>query len=349
MSAPSTVFLHAAIPESIHVPGAVRSRRHVALASAGLLCAAAAALPVQAAEAPFPVRPIRMVIPQSPGGGSDSIGRLTAQKLSENFGQTFVVDNRPAGSGIVGAELVSRAPGDGYTLLFTFNSFASSALLVEKLPYDPVRDFTPITLATTSPLLLLVHPSLPVTSVKEMIAYAKANAGKLNYGSSGNGSPPHLGMELLLSRTGLAMTHIPYKGIGPATAAQLGNEVQFAFTPVLVGMPQMKAGKLRAIASGALKRSLAVPDIPTVAESGVPGFDLSGWWGLLGPAKMPRALVNELNAAVRRILEDADVRRNLLAQGMDPAPSTPEEFAALIRSDMKTWGELGRKLGVKLD
>ena len=297
----------------------------------------------------YPVRPVRMIIPFAPGGGTDAVGRLLAQHLGERYGQSFLVDNRPAGSGIVGAEIVSRAPADGYTLLFTFNSFASSALLVDKLPYDPVRDFTPITLATTSPLLLLAHPSLPVGNVKEMTAWVRANAGKVNYGSSGNGSPPHLGMELLMSRLGIAMTHIPYKGIGPATAAQLGNEVQFAFTPVLVGLPQMKAGKLRAIASGAARRSAAVPDIPTVAESGVPGFDLSGWWGLLGPAKLARARVDELNAAVRRILEDAEVRRNLLAQGMDPSPTTPEAFAEIIRNDMQTWGALGRKLGVKLD
>jgi tripartite-type tricarboxylate transporter receptor subunit TctC len=312
------------------------------------------AAPAQAqAQAPakdrWPQRAVRLIIPFAPGGGTDAVGRVLAQQLGERYGQTFIVDNRPAGSGIIGAELVSKAPPDGYTLLFTFNSFASSALLVDKLPYDPVRDFTPITLATTSPLLLLAHPSLPANTLKELIAYARANPGKLNYGSSGNGSPPHLGMEQLLAMTGLTMTHIPYKGIGPATAAQLGNEVQLAFTPVLVGLPHIKGGRLKAIASGAAKRSAAVPDIPTVAEAGAPGFDLSGWWGLLGPAKLPRPLVNELNATVRKILEDPDVRRNLLAQGMDPAPSTPEAFAALIKTDMTTWGELGRKLGVKLD
>jgi len=245
---------------------------------------------------------------------------------------------------------VSKAAPDGYTLLFTFNSFASSAQLVEKLPYDPVRDFTPITLATTSPLLLLAHPSLPANTMKELIAYARANPGKLNYGSSGNGSPPHLGMELLLSLTGMTMAHIPYKGIGPATAAQLGNEVQLAFTPVLVGLPHMKGGRLKAIASGAAKRSAAVPDVPSVAETaGLASFDLTGWWGLLGPAKLPRPMVNDLNASVRKILEDPEVKRSLLAQGMDPSPSTPEAFATLIRNDMTFWGNLGRKLGVKLD
>ncbi|MFN7750752.1 MAG: tripartite tricarboxylate transporter substrate binding protein [Pseudomonadota bacterium] len=315
-----------------------------------LMGLAAAGTAIAAAPADrYPVRPVRMIIPFAPGGGTDAVGRLLAQHLGERYGQSFLVDNRPAGSGIVGAEIVARAPADGHTLLFTFNSFASSALLVEKLPYDPVRDFTPITLATTSPLLLLAHASVPVGNIKEMTAWVRANAGRVNYGSSGNGSPPHLGMELLMSRLGLSMTHIPYKGIGPATAAQLGNEVQFAFTPVLVGLPQMKAGKLKAIASGAARRSAAVPDIPTVAESGVPGFDLSGWWGLLGPAKLPRARVDDLNAAVRRILEDGDVRRNLLAQGMDPSPTTPEAFAEIIRNDMQTWGALGRKLGVKLD
>ncbi|MEI6317346.1 MAG: tripartite tricarboxylate transporter substrate binding protein [Pseudomonadota bacterium] len=298
----------------------------------------------------YPQRPVRLIIPFAPGGGTDAVGRVLAQQLGERHGQTFIVDNRPAGSGIVGAQIVSQAPADGHTLLFTFNSFASSARLVEKLPYDPIRDFTPISLATTSPLLLLAHPSLPASNLKELIAHVRANPGKLNYGSSGNGSPPHLGMELLMSRTGLAMSHIPYKGIGPATAAQLGNEVQLAFTPVLVGLPHMKAGRLKAIASGAPKRSAAVPDVPTVAEAGgLAGFDVSGWWGLLGPAKLPRPIVDLLNASVRRILDDAEVRRNLLAQGMDPSPSTPEAFAALIRDDMAVWGDLGRKLGIKLD
>jgi len=322
--------------------------RLIAVCVAGLL--ASASLQAQTADR-YPQRPVRLIIPFAPGGGTDAVGRVLAQQLGERYGQNFIVDNRPAGSGIVGAQLVSQAPPDGYTLLFTFNAFASSARLVSRLPYDPVRDFTPITLATTSPLLLLAHPSLPASNMKELITYVKAHPGKLNYGSSGPGSPPHLGMELLMSLTGLSMSHIPYKGIGPATAAQLGNEVQLAFTPVLVGLPHIKAGKLKAIASGAARRSLAVPDIPTVAESapGLQTFDVSGWWGLLGPAKLPRPIVNELNAAVGKILADPDVRRSLLAQGMDPSPTTPEAFAKLISDDMQVWGDLGRKLGVKLD
>jgi len=316
------------------------------------LCLTSLMLVVGAASAQgsYPQRPVRLIIPFAPGGGTDAVGRVLAQHLGERHGQTFVVDNRPAGSGIVGAQIVAQAPADGYTLLFTFNAFASSARLVEKLPYDPVRDFTPITLATTSPLLLMAHPSLPASNMKELIAYVKANPGKLNYGSSGPGSPPHLGMELLMSLTGLSMSHIPYKGIGPATAAQLGNEVQLAFTPVLVGLPHLKGGRLKAIASGAAKRSAAVPDIPTVAESAaLPGFDVSGWWGLLGPAKLSRPIVDLLNGSVRKILEDAEVRRNLLAQGMDPSPTTPEAFGKLIANDMTVWGDLGRKLGIKLD
>ncbi len=328
--------------------------RPAAALGAASLClslSAVALVPADAsAQGSYPQRPVRLIIPFAPGGGTDAVGRVLAQQLGERHGQTFIVDNRPAGSGIVGAQIVSQAPPDGHTLLFTFNAFASSARLVEKLPYDPVRDFTPITLATTSPLLLMAHPSLPVSNMKELVAYVKANPGKLNYGSSGPGSPPHLGMELLMSLTGLSMSHIPYKGIGPATAAQLGNEVQLAFTPVLVGLPHLKSGRLKAIASGAPRRSAAVPDIPTVAESAaLPGFDVSGWWGLLGPAKLPRPIVDLLNGSVRKILEDGEVRRNLLAQGMDPSPTTPEAFAALIRNDMTVWGDLGRKLGIKLD
>ena len=295
-------------------------------------------------------KPIRLLVPFPPGGATDITARVIAEPLGRLLGAPVIVENRAGAGGSVGMAEAARAAPDGTTLaMATLSTHGVNPAVYRKLPYDPVRDFTPITLATTSPLLLLAHASVPVGNIKEMTAWVRANAGRVNYGSSGNGSPPHLGMELLMSRLGLSMTHIPYKGIGPATAAQLGNEVQFAFTPVLVGLPQMKAGKLKAIASGAARRSAAVPDIPTVAESGVPGFDLSGWWGLLGPAKLPRARVDDLNAAVRRILEDGDVRRNLLAQGMDPSPTTPEAFAEIIRNDMQTWGALGRKLGVKLD
>ena len=297
----------------------------------------------------YPARPIRVIVPFAPGGGTDVVGRILAQQLTQKLGQSFVVDNRPAGSGIIGADLVAKAQPDGYTLLFAFSSLSSSAKLFDKLPFNPVNDFAPVALATTSPLMLFVHPSLPAKDLKEFIAYARANPGRLNYGSSGPGSSPHLATELLMSMTGIQMTHIAYKGIGPAIVAQLGNEVQLSFTPIAVGMPHARAGKLRAIGQGGMQRSVAVPDVPTISESGLPGFEVIGWWGMLAPAKTPRPVVNLLNREIRAVLDIPEVKRNLIEQGMDPSGGTPEQFAALIKSDMDKWGDIGKALGVKLD
>jgi len=320
--------------------------RHTLMLSIALLvCAASLA---RAADE-YPARAVRIVVPFAPGGGTDVVGRILAQQLTQRLKQSFVVDNRPAGSGIIGADLVAKAQGDGYTLLFAFSSLSSSAKLISQLPYDPIVDFAPVALATTSPLVMFLHPSVPATNLKEFIAYAKANPGKLNYGSSGPGSSPHLATELLMSMAGIQMTHIPYKGIAPAITAQLANEVQMSLTPIAVGMPHAKAGKLRALGSGGLKRSVAVPDVPTIDESGLPGFEVIGWWGMLAPAKTPRPVVGLLNREIRAVLDIAEVRRNLLEQGMDPAGGTPEQFGALIKSDMDKWGDIGKRLGVKLD
>jgi len=297
----------------------------------------------------YPSHTVRVIVPFAPGGGTDVVARILAQQLTQRLGQSFVVDNRPAGSGIVGADVVAKAQGDGYTLLFAFSSLSSSAKLINQLPYDPIADFAPVALATTSPLVMFLHPSVPATNLKEFIAYAKANPGKLNYGSSGPGSSPHLATELLMSMAGIQMTHIPYKGIAPAIAAQLANDVQMSLTPIAVGMPHAKAGRLRALASGGLKRSSAIPDVPTIDESGLPGFEVIGWWGMLAPAKTPRSVVNLLNREVRAALEVPEVKRNLTEQGMDPAGGSPEEFGALIKADMDKWGDVGKRLGVKLD
>jgi tripartite-type tricarboxylate transporter receptor subunit TctC len=312
-----------------------------------ILCLALAAPLAMAQD--YPSRTVRVVVPFAPGGGTDIVARLLAQHLTQRLGQSFVVENRPAGSGIVGSDYVAKASPDAYTLLFAFSSLASSAKLVSKLPYDPVADFAPITLATTSPLMLLVPASLPAKDVKEFIAYAKANPGKLNYGSSGPGSSPHLATELLMSLTGMQLTHIPYKGIAPAVTALLAGDVQFSIVPIAVGMPHVKAGKLRALGTGGPQRSAATPDIPAVAESGLTGFEAIGWWGVLAPAKTPRAVVNLLNKEIRAVLDVAEVKRTLVEQGMDPAGGTPEQFGALIKADMEKWGEIGIRLGVKLD
>jgi len=297
----------------------------------------------------YPARAVRVVVPFAPGGGTDVVGRILAQQLSQRLGQSFVIENRPAASGIVGADFVAKAPADGYTLLFAFSSLSSSAKLISHLPYDPIADFAPVVLATTSPLVMFLHPSVPATNLKEFIAYAKANPGKLNYGSSGPGSSPHLATELLMSMAGIQMTHIPYKGIAPAVTAQLANEVQMSLTPIAVGMPHARAGKLRALASAGLKRSVAIPDVPTIDESGLPGFEVIAWWGMLAPAKTPRPVVLLLNREVRAVLEIPEVRKSLVDQGMDPVGGTPEEFASLIRADMDKWGDVGKRLGVRLD
>jgi tripartite-type tricarboxylate transporter receptor subunit TctC len=302
-----------------------------------------------AAAADYPARPVRVIVPFAPGGGTDLVARLLGMHLTQRLGQSFVIENRPAGSGIVGADFVAKAQPDGYMLLFAFSSLASSAKLISKLPYDPINDFAPITLATTSPLLLLVHPSIPASDLKEFIAYVKANPGKLNYGSSGPGSSPHLATELFMSMAGIQMMHIAYKGIAPAITAQLSNEVQLSFTPIAVGLPHVRAGRLRALASGGLQRSAVVPDIPTLNESGLPGFEVIGWWGVLAPAKTPRPIIDLLNKEIRAVLDLAEVKRNLTEQGMDPAGDTPEQFAALIKSDIEKWGDIGRRLEIKLD
>jgi tripartite-type tricarboxylate transporter receptor subunit TctC len=313
------------------------------------LCALIFAASFAHAADEYPARAVRIIVPFAPGGGTDVVGRILAVHLTRRLGQSFIVDNRPAGSGIIGADLAAKAQPDGYTLLFAFSSLSSSAKLFDKLPYDPIADFAPVALATTSPLVLFVHPSVPAKNLKEFIAYARANPGKLNYGSSGPGSSPHLATELLMSMTGMQMTHIPFKGIAPAITAQLANEVQLSLTPIAVGMPHARAGRLRAIAQAGLQRSVAVPDLPTVDESGAPGFEVVGWWGMLAPARTPRPVVALLNKEIRAVLDLADVRRNLIEQGMDPAGGTPEQFAALIKSDMDKWGDIGKRLGVRLD
>jgi len=297
----------------------------------------------------YPVRTVRVIVPFAPGGGTDIVARLLGQHLSQRLGQSFVIENQPAGSGIVGAGAVSRAQPDGYTLLFAFSSLSSSAKLIARLPYDPVRDFAPVALATTSPLMIVVPVAVPAKDVREFIAYAKANPGKLNYGSSGPGSSPHLATELFISMTGASMQHIAYKGIAPATTALLANEVQFSLVPIAVAMPHVRAGRLRALGTAGPQRSAATPDVPTVAESGLAGFEVIAWWGMLAPAKTPRAVVERLNREMRALLELPEIRRVLVDQGMDPAPGTPEEFGALIKADMDKWGEIGQRLGVRLD
>jgi tripartite-type tricarboxylate transporter receptor subunit TctC len=320
-----------------------------AAAFAALVGGVASAMTAHAATPEYPNRPVRIIVPLAPGGGSDYTARFIGTRLAERVGQPVVVDNRPAASGIVGTDLVAKANPDGYTLLLAYSTHAQSAQLFSKLPYDPIKDFAPITIVILTPLTMQLHPSVPAKTVKEFIAYAKQNEGKLNYGSSGPGSSPHLTTELFNSMAGIKMTHVPYKGVGQYITAQLGNEIQFSFANMFTTMPHWKAGRLRMIATSGSKRLEAVPDVPTIAESGIPGFESVTWYGFMAPAKTPRPIVNKLQQEIRAITFSPDVKKQLIDQGNEPLGDTPEEFAKTMKVDADKWGAIGKKLGVRLD
>jgi len=319
----------------------------------GLMLAAAGAWaacqPAAFAQTKYPDRPIRIIVPLAPGGGSDYTARYIGLRLADRVGQSVVVDNRPAASGIVGTEMVAKAVPDGYTLLLAYSTHAQSAQLFTTLPYDPIKDFAPVTEVIATPLTMLIHPSVPAATVKEFIAYAKANAGKLNYGSSGPGSSPHLAAELFTSMADIRMTHVPYKGVSQYITAQIGGEIQFSFSNMFTTMPHWKAGRLKLIATGGVKRMEAMPDLVTIAEAGVPGFEALTWYGFMAPAKTPRAIVDKLQKEIAAIVNTPDVRQTFVAQGNEPLANTPEEFAKVIKSDADKWGAIGKRLGVKLD
>lgn len=322
------------------------------LSQAALAVSLACVTFAQAAEPiakDYPSRPIRIIVPLAPGGGSDYTARFVGARLSDRVGQSVVVDNRPGASGILGTDLVAKANPDGYTILCAYSTHAQSAQLFTKLPYDPIRDFQPVTIVMMTPLTLQVHPSIPAKSVKELIAHAKQNEGKLNYGSSGPGSSPHLTMELFNSMAGTKMTHIPYKGVGQYITAQLQNEIQLSFANMFTTMGHWKAGRLRIIATTGTKRLAAMPDLPTVAESGLPEFESQTWYAFMAPAKTPRPVVNKLQQEIRAIVLSPEVSKTFVDQGNEPLANTPDEFAKIIRADAEKWGAIGRKLGVKLD
>ena len=318
-------------------------------AAALAACACCLAATAVCAQGSFPSRPIRMIVPFAPGGGSDVLARILGPRLSERLGQPIVIDNRQAAAGVVGADLVAKAVPDGHTILATTTTFVINGALQKGLPYDAFRDFTPITMVISTPFGLLLHPSVPAKTVKELIAYAKASPGKLLYGSSGPGSSPHLATELFNSIAGIQMTHVPYKGISQAITAQLGNEVQMSFSNMFSTLGHWKAGRLRLVAHSGTRRRDTIPDVPTIIEAGVPGFEFYNWYGYMAPAKTPRPAVQRLYQELKAVGNLPEVRQIFVAQDNDIIINAPEEFGRIVKAEADKWGGIGRKLGIKLD
>ena len=302
-----------------------------------------------AAAQPFPSRPIRLVVPYPPGGGTDTVARPLAQKISESVGQPVVIDNRGGASEIIGTEIVAHAPADGYTLALVTNAFAINVAYQRKLPYDPVRDFTPVSLLITTPLMVVAHPSLPATSLRELITLAKAQPGKLNYASLGNGTVHHLSMEWLKMLAGIDIVPVLYKGLAPALSAVTAGEVQLMFSGLGVGLGLVKAGKLRGLAVSTPERSAAAPEVPAVAESGFADYDAVAWYGVLAPARTPSETVAILNSEIGKALRAPDLRQRFANIGVDAAPSTPEALQQLIRKETALWAKVIQAAGLKPD
>ena len=298
----------------------------------------------------WPTKPIRMILPFPPGGTTDILGRVAAQKLSEALGQQVVPDNRPGAAGNIGTEFVAKAPPDGYTLVTAPGSTLTiHPSLYSKLGFDPLRDFAPVTILAAVPNALVVHPSLPVRNVKDLIALAKAKPGQLNYASTGAGQSTHLSMELFKTMARVNIVHVPYKGSAPAVTDLLGGHVLLMFDNMPSALPHVKAGKLRAVAVSTLKRSLVAPDIPTVAESGLPGFEVSVWFGVLAPAKTPQPVVERLNQILVKALHTAEVRERLSTQGAEPIANTPDQFTQQMKRDIAKWAKVVKDADIKLD
>jgi tripartite-type tricarboxylate transporter receptor subunit TctC len=315
-----------------------------------LATAAIAAVPLSVAAADYPARAIRMVVPFPAGGTTDILGRIAGQKITEALSQQVIIDNRGGAGGNSGTEMVAKAPPDGYTLLtdpgstLTINPHAYS-----KLGFDPVKDFAPITILAEVPNILEVHPALPVKNVKELIALAKSKPGQINYASTGAGQSTHLSMELFKSMAHIDINHIPYKGSAPALVDLIGGQVTVMFDNMPTSLPHVKAGKLRALAVSTARRSFALPELPTVAESGLPGFEVSVWFAVLAPAATPRDIVQKLNAVLVKALQSPDVKQRLAEQGAEPVGNTPEQFAATIQRDLAKWAKVVKDANVKLD
>ncbi len=293
------------------------------------------------------MRPVRLVVPPSPGGGTDISARTIAPKLSEYLGQQVVVENRAGASTIIGNELVARAAPDGYTLLMGISSLAILPYLHAKIPYDVVRDYAPISQVVVLPNILVAHTSLPVRSVRELIAFARARPGAINFAAGSAGSNPHLAMEMLLAMTGLRMVHVPYKGQGPALIDAMAGHVSLLMANLMAALPAVKSGRLRAIGVTGARRAAVAPGVPSIAEAGVTGYEVVQWFGVLAPAHTPREIIARLHGAIARALQDPAVRQRFVSDGGEPAGNTPEEFAAVIRGDLVKWESVIRNAGIK--
>ncbi len=298
----------------------------------------------------YPDRPIRFISPYAPGGGTDILARLLGQKLNESVGQPVVIENRPGGGGILGTELVAKSPPDGYTILLgSTGPLTVNPSLHRTLPYDTLRDFAPITLVSIVPSVLAVHPSLPVKSVKQLIAFAKAHPGELNFSSSGNGGSGHLAGEMFNLMAGVKMIHVPYRGTGPAVLGVVSGEVPLSFSNMLSMLPHVKSGRLRGLAVTSVQRSSAAPDLPTISETGLPGYEAGPWYGVLAPAGTPKEIIARLNAELVKILRRPDVHQKVSADGGEVVGSSPGEFTAHIRAELTRWAKIVKQANIRAD
>jgi tripartite-type tricarboxylate transporter receptor subunit TctC len=326
----------------------IRKRFLPALFSMVLAASWAGLVRAQSADG-YPNRPIKIINPFSPGGATDIIARVIAQKLTEQMGQAVIVESKAGANGNIASEFVAKAAPDGYTLLYNTSSIALSPALYKKLSYDVRTDFAPVILTSTVPLLLAVNPSLPVNDVKEFIALLRSKPNALSYGSAGIGNITHLGAFLFLQSQGLAATHVPYKGSGPSMVAAMAGEIQFNMEPLAVGLAYAKDKRVRPIAVSSLKRSSVLPDVPTLNESVMPGFEVGAWQGILAPAKTPPEIISRLNAEVMKALATTDVREKLQAQGAELLGSTPAQYAAYLKAEIERWAKVVKSSGVQFD
>lgn len=321
-----------------------RFSHHTFCATLALLAATSV---LDAAAQQYPSRPVRLIVPFAAGGPGDFIARIMGPRLTDHLGQAVVIDNRGGANGRIATETTAKADPDGHTLLIISAGHTVNATLYPKLPYDSVRDFTPLTRLVGTPAIVVVHPSVPAQSIREFIAYARERPGRINFASSGTGAPSHLAVELFKVKTQIDLTHVPYKGMAPGITDLLGGQVQAAFPTMVAGLVHARAGRLRGLAVTSAQRSPAAPELPTVAEAGVPGFEASNWYGLVGPARMPAAIVARVNHEFTRTLANSEVRERLAAQGMEPAPQAPEAFAAYMRSEIGKWAGVVKAARVK--